>query len=297
MYLIEHSYPCAVLLSRKLSFAIDKDKEEMVRWIHALAQHIKAVIKMISEQTAVKSSGKQLVALNREHYILKPVPLDIDQARVRGWVTDLLVLFQTLWNRPECRDIVVFPQGVIGFPTDKDQPFAAELCNELRYVYDKKVSAPPSLEDYKAGWPILVYENLELSGWIRADLLLKEHKVSANVASHTYKTASNDISTLRKLFIQSLKNAVQRLKEAGVVHIDLRIYNIFYKVTKDRSDEPEVLIKIIDWDDCLLEGRTIRKTIRDARNDDARFPPNKGEPVKGNEFYRFFLDIILKELS
>ena len=83
------------------------------------------------------------------------------------------------------------------------------------------------------GYPIIVYPFLDPNVWKEAGRLYEGKPWEVNIPQE-----------LRKDFYNEVKEVVNLMKSAGVCHLDIRLSNMFYRVTSDRKIE----IKLIDFD-------------------------------------------------
>lgn len=154
------------------------------------------------------------------------------------------------------------------------------------------------------GYPIVVYKRLDTTEWKQGDeLLLLE---------------SENRSQIVQLFLSSVARACKLIEQAGIIHTDLRLYNIFYRVTTPSSDsdaidaalvnasisaagsghpELSVSIKIIDWDDSVRINEAIPQELLDDRYEDLRFPQDPSFDVATAAYHEFFLESLKQELS
>lgn len=303
VYLMDQNYPCPVLLSRKLSFTCREDVQEMARWIVALANHAKKMIKLLVKTASTALANRAAVkypTINLDRFVLKAVPLnDLKDSYAQCWLVNLMYRFNKLWQNEQCREVVVFPEGIMGYPDPVTQEcFQKLVLEQLSSLYEKNLMPPPS-PYYPPGWPIILYEKLHPDKWIRADALSRDIRLICRVPKKISEAVTH---SLRVKFVAALEKAVEGFRAAGIVHTDLRLHNIFYTCCND--DEVEnggcVRIKVIDWDDCVLEGDQLETSFYNlvVSGNDGRYPRHQAEtPVTSDLYHDFFLKFIKKDLG
>ena len=116
--------------------------------------------------------------------------------------------------------------------------------------------------DYLAGHPIILYRKLDAT-WLLAEEL---------------ESQTNDVKTS---FLIELTRLLGVFFAAGVVHMDIRLSNIFFKV----QDCSTVSIVVIDWDDALMRDAIIPEYLHSS---DRSIPiPRKYEDATAevNEYF------------
>ena len=284
VYLMDDAYPCAVLLTGALSVAVPSERQQIARWGVALAEHCKrmgARIKAMyhpgsetidnsdsrylkkrktntSSSSSASSSGTS-VETNWEYSIsascklfYKPIACaDLPRATLAR----IMSVFYRLQRRgsAECKAAVCFPEGVIGLPAS-GEAFQQNLFDFImrkwtKYYDIKRISV--SLDEfgypagYSVGHPIIVYRFLDRS-WTSAVALLE--------AEYSKEQ--------REAFVSALTVVLGLFISVGVVHMDVRLPNIFFKF----DTKGIVRIKVIDWDDALLLGDNIPVDVQQFVN-------------------------------
>ena len=209
------------------------------------------------------------VSFNVSNFILKPfdcvnsVMSKPSSYESRMKLAVLFSIFEKLWNYKDesnnysCRDVVVFPAGVIGFPCKGYQPDLYKLVSDqihLFYTIYKKSMTYPPLSSL-SGFPIVLYSILDPLVWKRAVV---------------------DIIAL--------------FEAAGVIHLDLRLYNIFYSYKNNLME-----VKVIDWDDAQFINFNVPATLLSCREIDARFPRENNEKATA-AYHAFFIERITKDI-
>lgn len=89
--------------------------------------------------------------------------------------------------------------------------------------------------------------------------------------------------------------------KAGVIHTDLREYNIYRVITRSQScrnsginfsssSDISVDLKIIDWDDSVRINRNVPEELLEDRRRDSRFPHDDNAHVATMDYHDFFID-------
>lgn len=306
VYLVKDNYPCASIISNVLSLSNESHLLELCSWIVAIGNHCKRFINYainlpLQPQNAKKLKLKpssmekenELAAFLSSSYIFKPINCNNEQF-CRSTLSQLLNKFYRLWKVESLRDIVVFPSGVIGLPDKLSQQTLYDGVFESYMYLFVTLKGGTTKQDCKitfqgefaTGHPIILYDNIVLQesadgDWKRGDLLQSESK------------------DVKEAFIRRLKEVTELIEQADIIHLDLRVYNIFYKYSYDSSMESKVSsslsllkvhIKIIDWDDCDIIGRN----IKNKGKDDVRFPYSEKAT---KEIHSFFIDQIKRFLE
>ncbi len=101
----------------------------------------------------------------------------------------------------------------------------------------------------KIGTPMLAYRKLGAE-WRRCDNLKNESRY------------------VIELFLLKLSVLCDKITSAGVVHLDLRLLNIFYCLALKDPDIEDVHIKIIDWDDSVRVNELIPADLINGKEGD-----------------------------
>ena len=333
VYLMDNYYPSAVLLSSQLSLNCRTDMLQICYWIIALAQHcyhmgnmLEPLCAKVNEEssppalytTSSSSSVKRVkptplakgttssirgtlkspssldyyetasVCLpSSGKYFYKPLTLTTENSpeSFRALLSGLMSRFYDLYHfsNTAVRDLVVFPEGIIAYPDKYQDDIKAFLRQEFQTLCQLKSIDENSYETASyctAGYPIVLYPMLDPSIWTRSDALLKE---------------PNDI--LVSMFIDSVKVACELFTSAGIVHTDLRLYNIFYRVDYSECNKSidMVHIKVLDWDDSVRLNEHIPRELLQCRESDGRFPARL--TVATGEYHMFFVQALEEQLS
>lgn len=301
VYLVKQSYPCTSILSNVLSLSKESDLVELCAWIKAIGNHCRRFIDNAIEIQSqshiikkIKSNFSSCFLSNS--YIFKPIEC-VNEKLCRSTLCKLLNKFYKLWEIESLRDVIVFPSGVIGLPDCNSQP---ELYNGVfesyKYLFRTLKKSVPSREckdNFKnlvRGHPIILYDNILLRDdedglWKRGEML----KLETDIIKHE--------------FIRRLKEIVLLIEETGIIHLDLRVYNIFYKCSHDvthgttntiessiTSASVKVDIRIIDWDDSSI----IERTISNKGTFDSRFP---NTDIATKEVHSYFISSIVEFMN
>jgi len=170
------------------------------------------------------------------------------------------------------------------------------VFESYKYLFRTLKKSVPSREckdNFKnlvRGHPIILYDNILLRDdedgiWKRGEML----KLETDIIKHE--------------FIKRLKEIVLLIEETGIIHLDLRVYNIFYKCSHDTipgttntiessitSASVKVDIRIIDWDDCSI----IERTISNKGAFDTRFPDTD---IATKEVHSYFISSIMEFMN
>lgn len=135
-----------------------------------------------------------------------------------------------------------------------------------------------SLAQYcTVGYPIVVYPRLD-AVWTRGDALL--HEPSDGVLG---------------MFIDAVTKACGLFVAAGIIHMDLRLYNIFYRVEPGvDGSAAAVHIRVIDWDDSVRLNEYVPEEFLQNFRLNTRFPR---QPLATHEYHDFFIRSLTDELS
>lgn len=298
VYLMEHSYPCAVTLSEELSVLNASHVQRINQWILALSLFCQRMAQLLGRCKKKRTAGlltvddEALLVLEiHPGRILKPVVSEPQFAT--SVAAYLLHIFYKLWHHSDARPYVQFPSGVLAYPNVALAAMTAftgfirgKFC-EIAVRGGKEKDYYADLVIREPGHPIFVFPDLEQADgpWQKGESL----------------TDHVDNCQLIRRFLRALKAALQAIANAGVVHIDLRLPNIFYRVISQKkgsgdeeetaADEEDVVeIRIIDWDDSLLSGAVIDATLYATMQHDARYPHGeeyrKATPAYHDGFYR-----------
>lgn len=314
VYLVEDCFPVPVLLSDELSVTSTKTLTLIMKWILALSRFIEhAVDTYIPSQRAHQEPRYKNVdpvaRLNLSKYFFKPIR-EMDCRNILTWLTGLMDRFQRLWDSEDSRQYVVFPVGCIGVPDIETQK---ELHKSIRArvkhlfikykeqqgEYDTKYSTP--------GAAIVLYQEYDMNVWKRGDAILSDPNADARV---------------RLAFLDQLSQATEAFEKAGVIHTDLRLFNIFYKLERRDShcsshatdqQSSAVLamadsssftleVRVLDWDDSVNIGNPLPEYLISERvghtgPDPVRYvyPSETGRVTA--EYHTFFLGQIRHTFS
>lgn len=163
--------------------------------------------------------------------------------------------FYKLYKVKELRDCIVFPEGVVDYPypvAQKGGKAYLKVCLDEFFSMKDERNPFSGRDEMRPGHPIVIYKILSRPWRLAAAILL------------------SDVSDeLFDRFMSKLEVIWRLVERAGVIHIDLRLYNIFYV-----DDHNEVHVKIIAWDDSVLDGRYVPQELFRWRCNyrDIRFP-------------------------
>ena len=291
VYLVDPCYPCPVLLSEELKMTNQTGLLSIIKWIGALACFCENTIALLEPQPKRGSMDvAKPVQLNLDRYFLKPVR-DMKQESMRIWLGSLMSLFKILRDHEDCRQFVVFPDGIIGNPDDKSQ---AELAiavrariNEQFRLYKNQAEGEYHNQFAIIGSPIILYPLYDMTEWKRGDSLID----------------STDLA-VREKFMEQLRRATDAFNRAGIIHVDLRLFNILYKVVDNNKEERgtfDLELKVLDWDDCVSCGWPLPECLREERKGyTGSNPLKKMYPLETDlvttAYHEFFLRQIADDL-
>ena len=95
---------------------------------------------------------------------------------------------------------------------------------------------------------------------------------------------------IKSQFIAKLVDIIALFEAAGVIHLDLRLYNIFYSYKNNLME-----VKVIDWDDAQFINFNVPATLLSCRKIDARFPRENNEKATA-AYHAFFIERITKDI-
>lgn len=284
VYLMADCIPCAVTLSEALSVTDPNHILRIHRWIKALSYHCSRVITMALE--ASKSLKKKEIQFNdtniylKEKCVLKPA-CSTDEKCARSTMNYLLMVFYRLWNTVEARRYVHFPAGIMGYPS---RGVLRDFISErLAWLGSASGRGSDHYQHCKIpGYPMLVFDQFE-DDW--------------KVAVHLRDDRSNR-EVIQK-FLEQLKHALDAVKSAKIVHLDLKLSNVFYRVKNLPTEEPGVYVevRIIDWDDCMFEGDQVDMVLYESMEGDIRYPQGDQFKIACTEYHDFFYHRIQEELT
>ena len=128
------------------------------------------------------------------------------------------------------------------------------------------------------GFPVVVYGLLTPTVWTRATGMRYAHVEEA--------------AQIRGLFLERLGEVLEQVAAAGIIHTDLRLPNLFYRIARLENGTPvSVDVRIIDWDDSLHVGATVPQQLLDVRSGRADFPDSNAAwaKVAQAQYHAFFL--------
>lgn len=115
----------------------------------------------------------------------------------------------------------------------------------------------------------------------------------------TWGTSLFESNDMKYLFLNRLKDITTLIESAGIIHADLRLYNIFYYISSisscacSSSNFPNqnivVDIKLVDRDDCCFIG----SPLENRGEYDERFPNLN---VASSKVHTFFISAISKSI-
>lgn len=297
VYLIDCRVPCAVLLSDVLTLTTRPHQLLIARWVVALAAHCHRMASILDEQ--VKSgygSGSRSSSRTRSGprvklshlYFCKLLDLAGDDASlVHSALARVLAVYEALSKHDTATSVVSFPIGVVGFPDAIKQPSLAALLT-TKISFCQSQSGRGALDFTPCpGHPVLIFDDLVAEGWTRADLWMGTTAPSGFAAR----------------LLTALTQAMAAIEAAGIIHLDLRLPNVFYRElpmpstssasASDSSGAVHSLqVRIIDWSDAAFLGEPIPPALLRLRKDDDRFPIDECEwhRIACPEYHTFFLN-------
>ena len=295
VYLMKESYPCAVTLSEELSVLNMAQVKRINQWIGALSSFCGRMIQRIHSAMDERSGNKRLAQTQSmirlaidESYLLKPI-VALQAKYATSLSNYLLHLYYKLWHS-SAQQYVQFPVGVMAYPHSREVGLANYIKSKFRIIAERGNKDAEYYESIvsDAGHPIFVYEDLSLqSVWREASRMLDEADTSQELIT---------------MFVAVLKEALQAIAAAGVIHMDLRLSNIFYRVVQYEHDaasgvqSSRVEVRIIDWDDSLLIGEIVDKSLYDKMRGDHRYPQGECFKKAIPQYHEEFFGMIEKEL-
>lgn len=293
VYLIDVNFPCTVLLSQKLTIMHYDHQHDIARWIVALVEHCLRISALL-EKHGFKAEYNAPVVVLKSAYFYKAIDATESEA-LCSKLFRLMQIYNLLYTHEPARARVAFPVGVVGFADANQKSIRAmqeakvKAC--LEFAGKSPDTSPPS-----DGHPILVLDDLCTLGWVRADTL----------------TGCKDYE-LKEAFLSTLATALQDIVTAGIVHLDVRLMNIFYKVVDNAAAQEgvsmgvssginidigsrQIEVILVDWDDALRVGEILPSQLIAGRRDDIRFPREEWCEVAVPEYHSFFLEYLRNEL-
>jgi hypothetical protein len=232
--LIPVTFPNSYSLSPALDLFSIPDRIVVVQWINAIASFLVGQIRFFSEfGTLKKIDNLPRGKLARSGYFYKPIytklPYHSDfkdvkvlEVRVLFLLRYQMEIFRRLWES-DCRGSICFPVGFVGFPnaaTSKQQKLFTDFIARKVMASCKAFESIPY---QNTGHPILIFPN------IKSDAV-KWKTISENDFGRD--NLDEVVITNAELFIRDLTAVFAKVYEAGVVHLDIRMDNIFYYSTE-----------------------------------------------------------------
>ena len=258
VYLLEDCFPCATMLSRPLSLLLPSDRDIVSRWAAALALHCSRCVKAFSQRNIrLSKKPNSRCLLKSENLFLKPVvAYELEKASFAA--VQLLCAFRMLHDYESCRKFIEFPLGQIGMP-DEEQPQARDSVIDslaAKFKGDDELYLHP-------GFPIIIYKWLGPEWRNCADCI-------------------NELVPIRDVFVAKVEEVFEMVLAAGLVHLDGRLANFMCMLTDSSGKaQPELSLKLIDWDSCARVGYDLPASVVEALRGDYRYPP--GETVATRE--------------
>jgi hypothetical protein len=276
VYLLEDSFPCATLLSRVLNQSVPSDQTEICRWGVSLGNHCKRMKDMLSTLSVVHSniSAQSELKLQNSGFLYKIVRSKGFFAR--SFLAHVMSVFYRLDFIPNSdKNSICFPAGVIGLPSVYHQkPLLKYVVRQLKMFPNcdiKMDEDEDSPKDYDAGHPIVLYRQLEAI-WQLAEKI------------------ENETDDVIKSFLDELTRLLDVFVTVGVVHMDIRLSNIFFKVQEDNT----VHIVVIDWDDALMLNDVIPGYLHSS---DRSIPIPHNCVYATGEVHQYFVRLLRESLS
>jgi hypothetical protein len=207
-------------------------------------------------------------------------------------------LFARLHQSERTRDLVCFPEGVVGYPDGKfDEDLRRLLIVKLEELAQLKDGANYAALIEDSGHPLLVYPDLTTlvypdNGWVRADEFCNSEAFTVEV---------------KQLLQQRLHEAFSAFETAGVIHTDARGCNVYVRFTAPLPSASSssssssaaaatttaaagtpalsLSLKFIDWDDCRFMDTPIPEYLRSHWRD----PIVRQFHTASREFHHHFM--------
>jgi hypothetical protein len=171
------------------------------------------------------------------------------------------------------KNSICFPAGVIGLPSVVHQhlllKYVVRQLNQFPKCFIKMDQGSPM--DYDAGHPIVLYRQLEAI-WQLAEKI------------------ENETDDVVESFLDELTCLLDVFVTVGVVHIDIRLSNIFFKVQEDNT----VHIVVIEWDDALMLNDVIPAYLHSF---DRSKPIPHSYVYATGEVHQYFVGLLRESLS
>mmetsp|Transcript_11081 Transcript_11081/g.11944 ORF Transcript_11081/g.11944 Transcript_11081/m.11944 type:complete len:434 (-) Transcript_11081:393-1694(-) len=247
--LIPLSFPVAYRLTTELNMLVRSDREKISSMVYAIVHHLLRMKKAYNEaslsKTPLTKTSKTPRGYLEENYFFKPVLskwIDLllspseeshqnPQYFLNFQLTHTMDIFRKLSTLEELKDKICFPVGIMGFPNPNDQRnFYNFIMISLRKF---KTTFINDDESYTPGHPILIFPTLSSNyGW--------RHTIESEITDPILLENRHD-------FLLCLQECLSQVYEAGVVHLDIHLENIFYRMYDKRME-----IILIDWNDALF---------------------------------------------
>lgn len=277
--LLPQSYPMAFRLSSELSLLVRVDRIKISSMLWSLAQHLQEMseIALTAIRAAPKSpsTGFQRALLDQDAHFFKPVFtkwIDMAPKISKQHHRSLHLNYQLC----HCMDIfknlsqlesVCAPIGMMAMPNRYDQErfhsFVSSKIEGFKASYKDFIGGATEEEVFLPGHPILIFPNLQILGWKNC----------------TEDNISPDLYGNREAFISALSGVLEEVGNRGVIHLDLRLENIFYRVRNGNFE-----IKIIDWNDAMfLDDPIPPEYYQEMQENTSKYPSNIS--VASREFH------------
>jgi hypothetical protein len=126
----------------------------------------------------------------------------------------------------------------------------------------------------------------------RVDGMHGGYLVFPHLSRQGYRLGMPTEKSQRLALVEAIRQAVRRIHEAGVVHVDLYFSNMMWRC----DDEGHVMVMIIDWDAVHAVGEPLLDSIRDCLSPDRilLLGMDKAPLLATPELDLVFLDVLFK---
>jgi hypothetical protein len=280
VYLLNATFPVLVAITTELSpFGTIDQKKTITDWCLRLiifAKETKA--KLIYERETIRSNIIS-VCLNMEGYFAKPVRDGLKQLQrytesdssidialysnnnIR--LNDIMRVYEALrkdgsHDDIHCDAIILFPQGVVSVPGDKDsKQIPIKETIQLRNLLLTSCYENGFTDFHLTNRPLILFPRLCTNdGW-------RNDKPPID---------------LRNLYLTQLRLANNVLNKAKIAHLDERPANIMWRSIQP-GEFTEIEMRLIDFEDAIIFDEIIPKEFVEVvlYNNDKRYPFRLGE--------------------
>ena len=117
--------------------------------------------------------------------------------------------------------------------------------------------------------------------------------LSCHLDENWHNCENDELASISDQFVAQVqvRNIFDFVFTAGLIHLDGRLSNfMFYK-----SSDGMVIVIGIDWDRCARVGYCVPYVIKEAFDDDERYP--RGVTHATKVYHDFFLNMVIDDLT